>query len=79
MRILFSNNNQFRNDEHFQFITEVKDLIADTGADTIKIETLFDAFLLCYTAEDEALKKIVKRAVQRPTKYITPSWSASTH
>jgi hypothetical protein len=51
-----------RNEEHFQFITEVKDLISAVGADALKIAAQYAVFLPRYADEDEALKKIVKSA-----------------
>jgi len=49
-----------RNDEHFQFHTEFRDLVATHGAAALKIKPQFDAYLPLYDTEDEALKKIVK-------------------
>jgi DNA polymerase II small subunit/DNA polymerase delta subunit B len=63
-----------RNDAHFQFFTEFRDLVEakdDVGAKNnvgannysplrAKITPLFDEFLTLYEREDEALKKIVK-------------------
>ncbi len=63
MKIKFINTIRFRNDEHFQFHTEVKDLITLITAEILKIPALFTEYLACYTAEDEAYKKIVKSAV----------------
>jgi hypothetical protein len=52
-----------RNDEHFQFITEFLDLVKETTAPALKVETQFDNFLLLYGKEDKALKKILKSAI----------------
>ena len=52
-----------RNDEHFQFHTEVRDLIAACEAGMLNIETLYETYLACYAGEDEALKKIVKSSI----------------
>jgi hypothetical protein len=52
-----------RNSEHFQFVVELHKLIAKYGAEALKIEAQFSAFLPLYGAEDEALKKIVKSPI----------------
>ncbi|GBU24898.1 hypothetical protein R83H12_01533 [Fibrobacteria bacterium R8-3-H12] len=49
-----------RNDAHFQFHTEFKDLVAQHNPETLKITPLFEAYLPLYGRVDEALKKIVK-------------------
>jgi len=51
---------RMRNDEHFQFHTEFRSLVVKHGAAALKIKPEFDAYLLLYEREDEALKKIVK-------------------
>jgi hypothetical protein len=62
MEIKNSHENQLRNDEHFQKMTETKDAIEVAGAETLKIKDQYDTFLTCYIDEDTALKKIVKSA-----------------
>ena len=52
-----------RNDEHFQFNTEFRDLVDKTGPATLKIQSQYDAFLSAFSLEDEALKKIMKSAI----------------
>ena len=52
-----------RNDEHFQFHTEMKDLVNATGAAALKIADLFTIYQTCYANEDEALKKVIKSAI----------------
>jgi hypothetical protein len=52
--------NQLRNNEHFQFHTEVKGLIADTNPAAIKIDKQFPDYVALYQDEDTALKRIVK-------------------
>jgi len=49
-----------RNDEHFQFNTEFRDLIVRAGAETLKIAPLFAAYLTLYNKVDDGLKKISK-------------------
>jgi hypothetical protein len=49
-----------RNAEHFQIMTEVKTMIENTGADTLKIGRLFDAFTASYRRLDECLLIIQK-------------------
>jgi len=55
--------NHLRNDTHFQFHTEFRDLVWMHGAVTLKIKPQFDAYMLLYEREDIALKKIVKSAI----------------
>jgi hypothetical protein len=54
---------RFRNDEHFQFGTEFRDLVNRFGAQALKCEARFNLFLDSYAKEDEALKKIRKSAI----------------
>ena len=49
-----------RNDEHFQFCTEFRDLLKANNPTALKVAAQFNAFLLLYKQEDEALKKIMK-------------------
>jgi hypothetical protein len=49
-----------RNDAHFQFHTEFRDLVVTQGAEALKIKPQYDAYLPLYGRVDEALKKIVK-------------------
>jgi hypothetical protein len=60
MKIEKINTAHLRNDEHFQFHTEFRDLATKHGAAALKIKPQFDAYLPLYDTEDEALKKIVK-------------------
>jgi hypothetical protein len=52
-----------RNDEHFQFNTEFRDLVNRFGAHALNITVQFNDYLPLFAQEDEALKKIVKRAL----------------
>ena len=52
--------NNLRNDAHFQFHTEFRDLVTVHGSAALKIKPQFDAYLPLYEKMDEALKKIVK-------------------
>ena len=55
--------NQLRNNEHFQFQTEFKYLVAEYKPTTLKIETLFNnSYLPLYQNEDEALQKVMKNS-----------------
>ena len=56
------------NNEHFQYYTEVIELIERTGADTLKIESLFAEMLHAYHLEDEAMMKITKSALTQDIK-----------
>jgi len=49
-----------RNDAHFQFHTEFRDLVVQQNPLTLKIKPQFDGYLPLYNRVDEALKKIVK-------------------
>ena len=51
---------QLRNDAHFQYLTEFRDLVASVGAAALKIDALWPAFVLLFEALDAALKKISK-------------------
>jgi len=51
---------RLRNDEHFQFNTEFRDLVAKEGAQNLKIETQFAAYLPLYDKEDEGIKRVSK-------------------
>ncbi|OJU55022.1 MAG: hypothetical protein BGN96_12650 [Bacteroidales bacterium 45-6] len=53
---------QLRNNEHFQFHTEVKGLITDTNPVAIKLENQFPAYVALYQDEDTALKRIAKNS-----------------
>jgi hypothetical protein len=52
-----------RNDAHFQFHTEFRDLVVKFDAETLKIKKQFDVYLPLYAREDEALKKINKSSL----------------
>lgn len=60
MKISKIDLNNLRNDAHFQFHTEFRDLAEKHGAETLKAKPQFDAYLPLYGKTDEALKKIVK-------------------
>ena len=52
-----------RNDAHFQFYTEFRNLVQKEGAENLKIAPQFEAWLPLYDKEDAALKKIQKSAI----------------
>jgi len=52
-----------RNDEHFQFFTDVVSLVNSVGAGKLNVQKQFDALCDIYREEDEALKKILKSAL----------------
>jgi len=54
---------RLRNDAHFQFYTEFRNLVQSIGAVNLKIATQFVEWLLLYEKEDTALKKINKSAI----------------
>jgi len=49
-----------RNDAHFQFHTEFRDLVVQHNPETLKISAQFESYQPLYGRVDEALKKIVK-------------------
>ena len=62
MKIKQISTQRLRNNEHFQFHTEFRDLIEIENAETLKIATPFADYLVCYNNEDMAFQKIVKSA-----------------
>lgn len=54
---------KLRNDDHFQFVTETKDLLGAETAVAAAIKPLSDNFSARWEREDEALKKIHKSAL----------------
>ncbi len=65
MKIKSIHGNNLRNDEHFQFHTEVQELIKAFDAEKLSILKQFQAYQSCYVREDEAYKKILKSALTR--------------
>lgn len=63
MKIQRLSTHSLRNDAHFQFHTEFKDLVVQHNPITLKIKPQFDGYLPLYNREDEALKKVVKSAL----------------
>jgi hypothetical protein len=55
--------NGLHNDAHFQFFTEIRDLVTETTAAALKIEAGWPAFLTAFANYDEALRKIIKSAI----------------
>jgi anion-transporting ArsA/GET3 family ATPase len=53
----------FRNDAHFQYCVEFRELVAKFNPQTLKLKPLFDGFPALLDREDEALKKISKSAL----------------
>jgi hypothetical protein len=60
MKIERFNYPSLRNEEHFQFITEIKELVEKFGAAAINIEVLFALFLVHFANELEALLLVRK-------------------
>jgi hypothetical protein len=54
---------QLRNDAHFQFNTEFRDLLMAANSEILKVKPQFDFYLTLFKQEDEAVKKIVKSAL----------------
>jgi len=63
LKIEKAHTSRMRNETHFQFHTEFRDLVIRHGAAALKIKPQFDAYLLLYEREDLALKKIIKSAL----------------
>jgi hypothetical protein len=60
MKIQKLDTHSLRNDAHFQFHTEFRDLVVLHNPLTLKIKPQFDSYLPLYNRVDDALKKIVK-------------------
>jgi len=63
MKINAINTNRLRNDAHFQFHTENKNLIEEQTPQALKIELLFEEYVPLYNKVDIAFKKIVKSSI----------------
>lgn len=63
MKISAINTVKLRNSTHFQFMTEIKDLIKVEDADKLNIKDQSAAFTAQWNKEDEALKRINKSAL----------------
>lgn len=62
MKILNVKSDRFRNEEHFQFQTEFKDLVENYTPGALNIADIFAAYLLVYLNEAEALDVVRKSA-----------------
>ncbi len=65
MMIKYIHGNSLRNDEHFQFHSEINDLISPADAEILNIKELFETYRSCYACEDESYKKIIKSALSK--------------
>jgi hypothetical protein len=63
MKISKINTSHLRNDAHFQYCVEFRELVAKFDPETLKLKPLFDGFPALLDREDEALKKINKSAL----------------
>jgi hypothetical protein len=63
MKIIKIHTIHLRNDEHFQFHTEFKDLAAKETPQKLKIQQQFAAYLPLYERVDEAFKRISKSSI----------------
>jgi HAMP domain-containing protein len=63
MKISKIKTHNLRNDAHFQFHTEFKDLVVKFNPETLKVKPAFDKYLPLWEREDEALKKINKSSL----------------
>ena len=66
MKVNKMNLEALRNEEHFQFMTDVKSLVEESGASTLNIDQLFPTFTSLYGKEDIALEVIRKSALTNP-------------
>jgi hypothetical protein len=60
MKIDYLDVSHMRNDAHFQFHREIRDVFAQSNVEALKIAPLVSACQPLFDREDEALKKIVK-------------------
>ena len=63
MKIKSIEKGRLRNDEHFMFNTEFRDLLDKAAALKAKVQAQFDAHAALLNKEDEGLKKITKSAL----------------
>ena len=63
MKITRIDTKSLRNNEHFMYHTEFKDLVTGHGAETLKIQQQFETYLALFEKEDEGIKKINKSAL----------------
>jgi len=63
MKIKEIDRSRLRNDEHFQFHTEFRDLVVKEGAQKLNVQAQFDAYLPLYNKEDEGIKKVARSAL----------------
>ncbi|MDR2911113.1 MAG: DUF6261 family protein [Bacteroidales bacterium] len=63
MKIKKIDLSHLRNDEHFQFYTEFRDMIQNGTPESLKITAQFNAFMTLFGEEDQALHKIMKSAL----------------
>ncbi len=65
-----------RNHEHFQFHTEIVELINEANPETLRIKPQYEAYRLLYEHEDEAVVKIMGQATSTLSKIRNDSPSA---
>ena len=65
MKINPIDGTRLRNNEHFQFHTEFRDLVTETGAEMINCEDQFNDYLVCYADEDTAFQRIEKSSITK--------------
>lgn len=63
MKIERISTSHMRNDAHFQFHTEFRDLVVRHNSNVLKVKPQFDVYLSMYSREDDALKRINKSAL----------------
>jgi hypothetical protein len=68
---------ELHNDAHFQFFTEVRDLVEQTTAAALKIEAGWLFFLPAFANYDTALRKIIKSALSEKIKEADKARDAS--
>jgi hypothetical protein len=63
MKITKINIVNLRNNEHFMYHTEFKDLVIEHGAEKLKILPQFETYSVLFDKEDEGIKKINKSSI----------------
>jgi hypothetical protein len=63
MKISTMNLRHLRNDEHFQYHSEFRDLITKHSAQALKIQPQFEEYLALYSKLDDGIKKVKKSAL----------------
>ncbi|MDR1180991.1 MAG: DUF6261 family protein [Bacteroidales bacterium] len=63
VEINYLNSKLLRNNEHYQFLTEFKDLVESIGTDELKITADYASFTVLHKQENESIQKIFKSEI----------------